>query len=125
MSLQNQIIAGASKNDVRQFIFLASSCIYPKDAPQPINEEALLTGPLEESSALYAQAKLEGLLRTKEIFEKESKAFYGLIPATVYGPGDHFSVQSHVIPSLITRLTEAQIRGDNIFEVWGTGRCST
>lgn len=122
LTIQNNIFGAAWKNPVKKLLFLGSSCIYPKDCPQPMKEEYLLTGPLESTNEPYAIAKIAGL-KTAESFRRQYGCpFYSVMPTNLYGPNDNFHPEnSHVIPGLIARMTEAKINNDPLFKAWGTG----
>ncbi len=120
--IQTNVIDAAWRNGVRKFLFMGSGCIYPRDCPQPIREEALLTGPLEPTNAWYAIAKIAGL-KTCAAFRRQ----YGfdaisVMPANLYGPGDNFDpANAHVIPALMRRFHEAKEDGAGQVTVWGSG----
>jgi GDP-L-fucose synthase len=122
LTIQNNVFGAAWKNNVTRLIFLGSSCIYPKECPQPIKEEYLLTGPLEPTNEPYAIAKIAGL-KTAESFRRQYGCdFFSVMPTNLYGPNDNFHPEnSHVIPGLIRRMSEAKDNGDNVFKAWGTG----
>lgn len=116
------VIHAAAENNVRKLIYLGSSCIYPKFAPQPIKEESLLTGPLEPTNEGYAIAKIAGLKLCEKYREQYGKDFISIQPTNLYGPGDNFHPeQSHVIPGLLRRFHEAVQEGKNEVTIWGTG----
>jgi len=122
LEIQINSIDAAYRAGVQKLVFLGSSCIYPKFAPQPIREDSLLTGPLEPTNEWYAIAKIAGI-KTCEAYRKQ----YGfnaisLMPTNLYGPGDNFDLKkSHVLPALIRKFHEAKQRGDAEVVVWGTG----
>jgi GDP-L-fucose synthase len=120
--IQNNVFDAAWKFTVKRLLFLGSSCVYPKECPQPMKEEYLLTGPLEPTNEPYAIAKIAGL-KTAESFRRQyGSEFYSVMPTNLYGPNDNFDTEnSHVIPGLIARMTEAKKRGDKVFKAWGTG----
>lgn len=105
-----------------QLLFLGSSCIYPRDCPQPIREDYLGTGPLEPTNEAYAWAKLAGIAMVKAY--RKQLGFRGicLMPTNLYGPGDRFDDSGHLVPSLMRRMHEAKLRGDTGVSVWGTGK---
>jgi GDP-L-fucose synthase len=106
----------------KKFIFLGSSCIYPKNCPQPIKEEYLLTGALEHTNEPYAIAKIAGLKMAETFREQYGFPFYSIMPTNLYGLNDNFDLMnSHVIPGLIARMTAAKKNGDKVFKIWGTG----
>jgi GDP-L-fucose synthase len=107
---------------VAKLVFLGSSCIYPKHAPQPITESALLTGPLEPTNEAYAIAKIAGIKACAAYNRQHGTNFLSLMPTNLYGPGDNYDLaSSHVMPALIRRAHEARLRGDAELVVWGTG----
>ena len=120
--IQTNIIDAAYRNDCKKLLFLGSSCIYPRDCPQPIKEEYLLTGPLESTNEWYALAKIAGV-KTCQAYRKQ----YGFdaisaMPTNLYGPGDNFHPEnSHVLPALIRRFHEAKEAGAPSVTIWGTG----
>lgn len=123
LTIQNNVFGAAWKNPVKRLLFLGSSCIYPKNCPQPMKEEYLLTGPLESTNEPYAIAKIAGL-KTAESFRKQYGCpFYSVMPTNLYGPNDNFHPEnSHVIPGLIARMSRAKELGEKVFKVWGTGK---
>jgi GDP-L-fucose synthase len=120
--IQDNVIDAAHRFGVAKFVFLGSSCIYPKLAPQPIKEESLLTGPLEPTNEWYAVAKIAGLKMCQAYRREFGFNAISLMPTNLYGPGDNFDLQnSHVLPALIRRFHEAKLRGDETMAIWGTG----
>lgn len=120
--IQDNVIDAAQRSGVAKFVFLGSSCIYPKLAPQPIKEEYLLTGPLEPTNEWYAVAKIAGLKMCQAYRREFGFNAISLMPTNLYGPGDNFDLQnSHVLPALIRRFHEAKMRGDETLAIWGTG----
>jgi GDP-L-fucose synthase len=120
--IQDNVIDAAHRSGVAKFVFLGSSCIYPKLAPQPIKEEYLLTGPLEPTNEWYAVAKIAGLKMCQAYRREFGFNAISLMPTNLYGPGDNFDLQnSHVLPALIRRFHEAKLRGDETMSIWGTG----
>lgn len=120
--IQDNVIDAAHRSGVAKFVFLGSSCIYPKLAPQPIKEDYLLTGPLEPTNEWYAIAKIAGLKMCQAYRREFGFNAISLMPTNLYGPGDNFDLQnSHVLPALIRRFHEAKMRGDDSVVVWGTG----
>jgi GDP-L-fucose synthase len=120
--IQDNVIDAAYRSGVGKFVFLGSSCVYPKFAPQPIKEEYLLTGPLEPTNEWYAVAKIAGLKMCQAYRREYGFNAISLMPTNLYGPGDNFDVQnSHVLPALIRRFHEAKQRGDETLSIWGTG----
>jgi GDP-L-fucose synthase len=120
--IEANIINAAHKAGVEKLMFLGSSCIYPKFAPQPITEEALLTGPLEPTNEWYAIAKIAGI-KLADAFRKQHGAdFISGMPTNLYGPGDNFDLNSsHVMPALIRKAHEAKLAGATEITIWGTG----
>jgi GDP-L-fucose synthase len=120
--IQDNVIDSAYRAGVEKLVFLGSSCIYPKLAPQPIKEEYLLTGPLEPTNEWYAVAKIAGVKMCQAFRREFGFKAIALMPTNLYGPGDNFDLQSsHVLPALIRRIHEAKLRGDASVSVWGTG----
>jgi GDP-L-fucose synthase len=120
--IQDNVIDAAYRAGVAKFVFLGSSCIYPKLASQPINEDSLLTGPLEPTNEWYAIAKIAGVKMCQAYRRQYGFNAISLMPTNLYGPGDNFDLQnSHVLPALIRRFHEAKLRGDASLTVWGTG----
>ncbi|MGO9514251.1 MAG: GDP-L-fucose synthase [Steroidobacteraceae bacterium] len=120
--IQDNVIDTAYRSGAGKFVFLGSSCIYPKLAPQPIKEEYLLTGPLEPTNEWYAVAKIAGVKMCQGYRREYGFKAISLMPTNLYGPGDNFDLQnSHVLPALIRRFHEAKVRGDASVTVWGTG----
>ena len=123
LMIQNNIIRSAAENDVQKLIFLGSSCIYPKEAEQPIKEEALLCKPLEETNEGYAIAKIAGLKLCSYLFKEHNKDFITVMPTNLYGPNDNFDLNSsHVLAALINKITNAKRNKKEKVEIWGTGR---
>jgi GDP-L-fucose synthase len=121
--IQTNVIDAAYKSGVQKLVFLGSSCIYPKFAPQPMPESALLTGPLEETNQWYAIAKIAGIKMCQAYRRQYGFSAISLMPTNLYGPGDNFTpVNSHVIPALMRRFHDAKLRGDATVAVWGTGK---
>jgi len=120
--IQDLVIDAAYRANVSKFVFLGSSCIYPKLAPQPIKEDYLLTGPLELTNEWYAIAKIAGLKMCQAYRRQYGFNAISLMPTNLYGPGDNFDLQnSHVLPALIRRFHEAKVRRDPTITIWGTG----
>jgi GDP-L-fucose synthase len=116
------VIEGARHAGVQKLLFLGSSCIYPKFASQPIQESALLTGPLEVTNEAYAVAKIAGIKLCTFARQQYGCDFISAMPCNLYGLGDNFSLQnSHVLPALIRKMHEAKLRGDARLQLWGTG----
>ena len=120
--IQDNVIDAAHRSGVGKFVFLGSSCIYPKLCPQPIKEDYLLTGPLEPTNEWYAIAKIAGVKMCQAYRREFGFNAISLMPTNLYGPGDNFDLQnSHVLPALIRRFHEAKVRGDQSVTLWGTG----
>ena len=120
--IQDNVIDAAHRSGVAKFVFLGSSCIYPKLCPQPIKEDYLLTGPLEPTNEWYAIAKIAGVKMCQAYRREFGFDAISLMPTNLYGPGDNFDLQnSHVLPALIRRFHEAKVRGDESVTIWGTG----
>ena len=120
--IETNIIGAAHEADVSRLLFLGSSCIYPKLAPQPIAEDALLTGPLEDTNEAYAIAKIAGIKLTQAFRKQHGRDYISAMPTNLYGPGDNFDLKSsHVLPALIRKAHEAKISGAETITVWGTG----
>jgi GDP-L-fucose synthase len=120
--IQGNVIDAAHRSGAGKLVFLGSSCIYPKLAPQPIKEEYILTGPLEPTNEPYAIAKIAGLKMCEAYRREFGFNAISLMPTNLYGPGDNFDLQNaHVLPALIRRFHEARIHGDDSVTVWGTG----
>jgi len=122
LKIELNVIETAWKSGVRRFLFLGSSCIYPKFAEQPIREEALLTGALEPTNEWYALAKISGIKLGQALRQQHGFDAISLMPTNLYGPGDNYHpTNSHVLPALIRRFHEAVERGDSAVTCWGTG----
>ncbi|MDB5690646.1 MAG: GDP-fucose synthetase [Sphingomonas bacterium] len=122
LMIEANVIEAAHRVDVAKLLFLGSSCIYPKFAPQPIPEEALLTGPLEPTNEWYAIAKIAGIKLAQAYRRQYGRDFISAMPTNLYGPGDNFDLRSsHVMPALIRKAHEAKLRGAESIEMWGTG----
>ena len=120
--IQNNLMEAAHAADVEKFIFLGSSCIYPRDCAQPIKEEYLLTGPLEATNSAYAVAKIAGIELIKSFRKEYGRQWISLMPTNLYGPNDNFELQgSHVLPAFIRRFVEAAANGVAVETLWGTG----
>ena len=120
--IQSNLMEAAHAADVEQFIFLGSSCIYPRDCAQPIKEEYLLTGPLEETNSAYAVAKIAGIELVKSFRKEYGRRWISLMPTNLYGINDNFELQgSHVLPAFIRRFVEAAEKNAPIETLWGTG----
>lgn len=122
LTIQNNVFEAAFKNKVDRLLFLGSSCIYPKNAAQPIQEESLLTSPLEPTNEPYAIAKIAGLKMAESFRRQYGCNYFSVMPTNLYGENDNFDLMnSHVIPGLIARMKKAIDEGDSEFSVWGTG----
>ena len=122
MLIQNNLIRSAHENDVPKFIFLGSSCIYPKFAPQPLKEEYLLTDFLEPTNEWYAIAKISGVKLIEALRKEYGRDYISLMPTNLYGPNDNFDLKSsHVLPAMIRKFHEAKLNGNATVELWGTG----
>ncbi len=120
--IQDNVMDSAQRYGAGKLVFLGSSCIYPKLAPQPIREDYLLTGPLEPTNEWYAIAKIAGVKMCQALRREYGFKAIALMPTNLYGPGDNFDLQnSHVLPALIRRFHDAKVRGDASVPVWGTG----
>lgn len=122
LMIQNNVIKAAHDFKIKKLLFLGSTCIYPKMAPQPIKEEYLLTGALEETNEAYAVAKIAGLEMCKFFKRQYGDNFISCMPTNLYGPNDNFDLKnSHVLPALIRKFHEAKVNNSDVVEVWGTG----
>lgn len=122
LMIEANIIHSAHRADVEKLLFLGSSCIYPKEAPQPIPESALLTGPLEPTNEWYAIAKIAGIKLAQAYRRQHGRDFISAMPTNLYGPGDNFDLNtSHVLPALIRKTHEAKMAGADQITIWGTG----
>jgi GDP-L-fucose synthase len=122
MAIELNTIHAAHFSGVKKFCFLGSSCIYPKLAPQPIKEEYLMTGPLEETNFAYASAKIAGVKMCEAYHDQYGFNYVALMPCNLYGPGDNFDPKSsHVLPALLRKVVEAKERGEKEIVMWGTG----
>jgi GDP-L-fucose synthase len=122
LAMAANVIEGSRLAGVRKLLFLGSSCIYPKLAPQPIREDSLLTGPLEVTNEAYAIAKIAGIKLCDHARAQYGSDFISAMPCNLYGAGDNFSLEhSHVLPAMIRKMHEAKVRGDAVLRLWGTG----
>jgi GDP-L-fucose synthase len=120
--IQHNLIDGAHRAGIGRVLFLGSSCIYPKLAPQPLKEEYLLTGPLEPTNEWYAVAKIAGIKMCEAYRKQHGRAYFSLMPTNLYGPRDNFDLQtSHVLPALIRKFHEAEASGSREVVLWGSG----
>ncbi len=123
LAIQTNLIEAAYRHGARKFLFLGSSCIYPRLAPQPMNEDCLLTGPLEATNQWYAVAKIAGLKMCQAYRRQYGFNAISLMPTNLYGPGDNFHpLNSHVLPALLRKFHEAKVVSAKSVEVWGSGR---
>ena len=122
LAIQTNVIHEAWRSGVARLLFLGSSCVYPRECPQPMKEEYLLTGPLEPTNRAYALAKIAGIEMCSAYARQHGAQFMSVMPTNLYGPGDNYDLQnSHVLPALIRKAHEAKARGDAELVVWGTG----
>ena len=122
LRIQNNVIEAAHDHDVRKLLFLGSSCIYPKFAPQPIPESSLMSGALEPTNEPYAIAKIAGIRLCQAYAREHGRNFISAMPTNLYGPGDNFDLEnSHVLPALLRKIHEAKATGADHVSVWGTG----
>jgi len=122
LTIQNNLIEAAADHGTRKLLFLGSSCIYPKMAPQPITEDSLLTGPLEPTNDAYALAKIAGIKLCQSYARQYGKNFLSAMPTNLYGPHDNYDLRnSHVLPALIRKVHEAKQAGTQSITVWGSG----
>ena len=123
LMIENNLIHNSYKAGVEKLIFLGSSCIYPKLAPQPLKEEYLLSDYLEFTNEPYAIAKIAGIKLCENYFRQYGSNFYSVMPTNLYGPNDNFNLEtSHVLPALIRKFHEAKFKGQKEVEIWGTGK---
>lgn len=122
LMIQSNVIHQSYENGVKKLLFLGSSCIYPKMAPQPLKEEYLLTGPLEPTNEPYAIAKIAGLKMSEAYRAQYNCNFMSVMPTNLYGPNDNYDLQnSHVLPAMLRKFHEAKVNGDASVTLWGTG----
>ena len=120
--IQNNLMESAFRNGCKKFLFLGSSCIYPKHAPQPIREDSLLTGPLEPTNDAYALAKITGVRLAQAYRDQYGKSAISAMPTNLYGPEDNFDPESsHALPGMITKFHRAKVKGEKEVVLWGTG----
>ncbi|WP_368518296.1 GDP-L-fucose synthase family protein [Rhizobium sp.] len=123
LMIESNIIGAANGLGVEKLLFLGSSCIYPKHAPQPITEDSLLTGPLEPTNQWYAIAKIAGLMMCDAFRRQYGRSYISAMPTNLYGPRDNFHLQnSHVIPGMMHRFHNAKASGQRSLEIWGSGK---
>lgn len=122
LMIEANLIHGAHQAGVQRLMFLGSSCIYPRDCAQPIKEEYLLTGPLEQTNEPYAIAKIAGIKLAESYNRQYGREYISVMPTNLYGPNDNYDLaNSHVLPALLRKAHEAKVRGDAEYVVWGTG----
>ena len=122
LMIECNLIHGAHRSGIQRLCFLGSSCIYPRDCPQPIKEEYLLSGPLERTNEPYAIAKIAGIKLCENYTAQYGRSYVSVMPTNLYGPHDNYDLaNSHVLPALIRKAHEAKMRGDGHLTVWGTG----
>jgi GDP-L-fucose synthase len=122
LAIQTNVIEAAHRAGVKRLLFLGSSCIYPRDCPQPIREDSLLTGPLEPTNRAYAIAKIAGIEMCWSYNRQHGTRYLCAMPTNLYGPGDNYDLQSsHVLPALIRKFHEAKVAGQPTVTVWGSG----
>jgi len=122
LMIEANLIHGSFQVGVRDLLFLGSSCIYPRDCPQPIKEDALMTGPLESTNEAYAIAKIAGVKLCQSYNAQYGTCYRSLMPTNLYGPRDNYDLHtSHVLPALIRKAHEAKIRGSDHMVIWGSG----
>jgi GDP-L-fucose synthase len=120
--IQTHVLGAAHRHGVKRLLFLGSSCIYPRECPQPIKEQYLLTGSLESTNQPYALAKITGIELCDAYNKQYNQQYLAVMPTNLYGPGDNYDLQSsHVIPALMRKMHEAKIHGCDEVEIWGTG----
>ena len=123
LQIQNYLIHYAYESGVKKLLFLGSSCIYPRNAPQPMKEETLLTGELEATNKPYALAKIAGIEMCESYYRQHGCQFFSLMPTNAYGPNDNYDLEtSHVLPALIGKIHEAKVSGAKEVTVWGSGK---
>jgi GDP-L-fucose synthase len=123
LMIETNVIHAAWRAGVNKLLFLGSSCIYPRDCPQPIREEYLLTGPLEQTNEPYAIAKIAGIKLCDSYNQQYGTQYVSVMPTNMYGPNDNYDLEnSHVLPALIRKAHEAKLRGDKKYVVWGSGK---
>ena len=122
LTMTNHVIEAAFRHGVSRLIYLGSTCIYPRDCPQPIQESSLLQGPLESTNEPYALAKIVGLKLCQAYRKQHGVMFHSVMPTNLYGPGDNYHPEhSHVLPGLLRRFHEAKVENKKSVAIWGTG----
>lgn len=123
LMIEANVVHAAWQAGVSRMLFLGSSCIYPRECPQPIREDYLLTGPLEQTNEPYAIAKIAGVKLCESYNRQYGTSYVSVMPTNLYGPNDNYDLaNSHVLPALIRKAHEAKLRGDSSYTVWGSGR---
>ncbi len=123
LMIEANLVEAAHQSNVRKLLFLGSSCIYPKHAPQPLTEDSLLTGPLEETNQWYAVAKIAGIKLCQAYRRQHGSDFIAAMPTNLYGPGDNFDLtSSHVMPALMRKIHQAKVDGASEVVIWGSGK---
>lgn len=123
LMIEANVIEAARQSSVERLLFLGSSCVYPRDCPQPIKEDYLLTGPLEATNEPYALAKIAGIKLCENFNRQYGTRYFAVMPTNLYGPNDNYDLaSSHVLPALIRKAHEAKVRGEKKLTVWGSGR---
>src|SRR3990167_1675587 len=123
LEIQTNVIHQAWASGAKRLVFFGSSCIYPRDCPQPIKEETLLTGPLEPTNSAYAIAKIAGIEMCRAYNRQHGAQFLAVMPTNLYGPGDNYDLEtSHVLPALVRKIHEAKTRGEEEVVIWGSGK---
>ncbi len=120
--IESNLISGAHECDIDRVLFLGSSCIYPREASQPLGEDALLTGPLEPSNQWYAIAKIAGIMLCRAYRAQYGRSYISAMPTNLYGPGDNFNLKTgHVVPALMRKIDDARREERSMVEIWGSG----
>jgi len=123
LQIQNNLIHFAHENSVTKLLFLGSSCIYPRECPQPIKEQYLLTNPLEKTNEPYAIAKIAGIKMCESYHHQYGSQFFSIMPTNIYGPNDNYNLEtSHVLPALLRKVHEAKLNHHDNTTIWGTGK---
>lgn len=122
LRIQSNVMEAAHLSGVERLLFIGSSCVYPRDSPQPMRESCLMTGPLEPTNESYSIAKIAGMHAVRSYREEYDRHWISAMPTNLYGPNDNFDLEtSHVLPALIRRFHEAKESGDNVVKLWGSG----
>jgi GDP-L-fucose synthase len=122
LEIQCNVMGAAREAGIKRLVFIGSGCSYPKHCPMPIATDAMMTGPVEETNEPFAVAKIAGIKTCQAFNRQYGTQFISMIPATLYGPGDHFDANGHVVAALIARYHQAKVEGLESVEVWGTGK---